>query len=247
MLPNFQAHCPGDMALDPAHQFYLYSACEPGSNLLASLFQEEEGKDDCDTLDLYQQSLGELLVMLAGESWPAVGSSSSRDWHCQEGPGTGGTLPDNRLCTFLMCPVHFLQQSLRGGGESCFTPRYSGRLVPSPLRKGFSNRPMIWPLPGVSDLPSSRAQMSDTSAPKATEGSVPVANLGVGGSLPRGASEVLLPGATFRQVVDSGVRSCMDLWGWARSGAQSNPEAGQAEESLCQQEPGQEREQRALL
>lgn len=32
--------------------------------------QEEEGKDDGDTLELYQQSLGELLLLLAGEWWP---------------------------------------------------------------------------------------------------------------------------------------------------------------------------------
>lgn len=31
------------------------------------LLQEEEGKDDGDTLELYQQSLGELLLLLAGE------------------------------------------------------------------------------------------------------------------------------------------------------------------------------------
>lgn len=31
------------------------------------LLQEEEGKDDDDTLELYQQSLGELLLLLAGE------------------------------------------------------------------------------------------------------------------------------------------------------------------------------------
>lgn len=33
------------------------------------LLQEEEGKDDGDTLELYQQSLGELLLLLAGELW----------------------------------------------------------------------------------------------------------------------------------------------------------------------------------
>lgn len=29
--------------------------------------QEEEGRDDSDALELYQQSLGELLLLLAGE------------------------------------------------------------------------------------------------------------------------------------------------------------------------------------
>ncbi len=29
--------------------------------------QEESGAEDCDTLDLYQQSLGELLLALAGK------------------------------------------------------------------------------------------------------------------------------------------------------------------------------------
>nr|XP_042699635.1 serine/threonine-protein kinase ULK3-like isoform X2 [Chrysemys picta bellii] len=43
----------------------LCSVWELVCNLLGSLFQEEEGKDDSDTLDLYQQSLGELLLMLA--------------------------------------------------------------------------------------------------------------------------------------------------------------------------------------
>lgn len=34
--------------------------------------QEEEGRDDNDALELYQQSLGELLLLLAGELglWP---------------------------------------------------------------------------------------------------------------------------------------------------------------------------------
>lgn len=36
------------------------------------LLQEEEGRDDSDALELYQQSLGELLLLLAGELglWP---------------------------------------------------------------------------------------------------------------------------------------------------------------------------------
>ncbi|XP_010013513.1 PREDICTED: serine/threonine-protein kinase ULK3, partial [Nestor notabilis] len=33
----------------------------------AAIAKEEEGKDDGDTLELYQQSLGELLLLLAGE------------------------------------------------------------------------------------------------------------------------------------------------------------------------------------
>lgn len=37
---------------------------------LRGLLQEEEGKDDGDTLKLYQQSLGDLLLLLAGELWP---------------------------------------------------------------------------------------------------------------------------------------------------------------------------------
>uniref|UniRef100_A0ABM5EWX6 Serine/threonine-protein kinase ULK3 n=1 Tax=Pogona vitticeps TaxID=103695 RepID=A0ABM5EWX6_9SAUR len=42
----------------------LYTALELAS---AAVAKEEEGKDDADTLDLYQQSLGELLLMLAAE------------------------------------------------------------------------------------------------------------------------------------------------------------------------------------
>ncbi|XP_050822776.1 serine/threonine-protein kinase ULK3 isoform X4 [Gopherus flavomarginatus] len=42
----------------------LYAALELAS---AAITKEEEGKDDPDTLDLYQQSLGELLLMLAAE------------------------------------------------------------------------------------------------------------------------------------------------------------------------------------
>ncbi|XP_034639484.1 serine/threonine-protein kinase ULK3 isoform X1 [Trachemys scripta elegans] len=42
----------------------LYAALEVAS---AAITKEEEGKDDSDTLDLYQQSLGELLLMLAAE------------------------------------------------------------------------------------------------------------------------------------------------------------------------------------
>ncbi|XP_026711643.1 serine/threonine-protein kinase ULK3 [Athene cunicularia] len=33
----------------------------------AAIAKEEEGKDDSDTLELYQQSLGELLLLLAAE------------------------------------------------------------------------------------------------------------------------------------------------------------------------------------
>ncbi|XP_074863013.1 serine/threonine-protein kinase ULK3 isoform X2 [Carettochelys insculpta] len=40
----------------------LYAALEAAA---AAIAREEEGKDDPDTLDLYQQSLGELLLMLA--------------------------------------------------------------------------------------------------------------------------------------------------------------------------------------
>ncbi|XP_039348963.1 serine/threonine-protein kinase ULK3 isoform X1 [Mauremys reevesii] len=42
----------------------LYAALEVAS---AAITKEEDGKDDSDTLDLYQQSLGELLLMLAAE------------------------------------------------------------------------------------------------------------------------------------------------------------------------------------
>nr|XP_032655687.1 serine/threonine-protein kinase ULK3 isoform X4 [Chelonoidis abingdonii] len=42
----------------------LYAALEVAS---AAITKEEEGNDDSDTLDLYQQSLGELLLMLAAE------------------------------------------------------------------------------------------------------------------------------------------------------------------------------------
>nr|XP_060611519.1 serine/threonine-protein kinase ULK3 [Anolis sagrei ordinatus] len=42
----------------------LYAALEVAS---AAVAKEEEGKDDGETLDLYQQSLGELLLMLAAE------------------------------------------------------------------------------------------------------------------------------------------------------------------------------------
>ncbi|XP_077684215.1 serine/threonine-protein kinase ULK3 isoform X4 [Eretmochelys imbricata] len=42
----------------------LYAALEVAS---AAMAKEEEGKEDSDTLDLYQQSLGELLLMLAAE------------------------------------------------------------------------------------------------------------------------------------------------------------------------------------
>ncbi|KAK1157879.1 serine/threonine-protein kinase ULK3-like [Acipenser oxyrinchus oxyrinchus] len=43
----------------------LYAALEVAS---AAVAQEEEGEDGSGTLDLYQQSLGELLLMLAGMS-----------------------------------------------------------------------------------------------------------------------------------------------------------------------------------
>ncbi|OXB55493.1 hypothetical protein ASZ78_016464 [Callipepla squamata] len=39
----------------------------PGAGDSQGLLQEEEGKDDSDTLELYQQSLGELLLLLAAE------------------------------------------------------------------------------------------------------------------------------------------------------------------------------------
>ncbi|XP_025027174.1 serine/threonine-protein kinase ULK3 isoform X3 [Python bivittatus] len=42
----------------------LYTALEVAS---AAVAKEEEGKDDSETLDLYQQSLGELLLILAAE------------------------------------------------------------------------------------------------------------------------------------------------------------------------------------
>ncbi|KAH0619900.1 hypothetical protein JD844_014297 [Phrynosoma platyrhinos] len=42
----------------------LYAALEVAS---AAVAKEEEGKDDSETLELYQQSLGELLLMLAAE------------------------------------------------------------------------------------------------------------------------------------------------------------------------------------
>lgn len=45
------------------------SCCIPRC-LARAVSQEEEGKDDADTLELYQQSLGELLLLLAGELWP---------------------------------------------------------------------------------------------------------------------------------------------------------------------------------
>lgn len=46
------------------------------------LLQEEEGKDDGDTLELYQQSLGELLLLLAGElgSGREVRGTSPMPW-----------------------------------------------------------------------------------------------------------------------------------------------------------------------
>ncbi|NWR80993.1 ULK3 kinase, partial [Centropus unirufus] len=40
----------------------------------AAIAKEEEGKDDGDTLELYQQSLGELLLLLAGELGAAAGN-----------------------------------------------------------------------------------------------------------------------------------------------------------------------------
>ncbi|KAL7980397.1 hypothetical protein Chor_014726 [Crotalus horridus] len=50
-----------------------------GIQLVTSRPQEEEGKEDSETLELYQQSLGELLLMLAGE-WKAL-------WVMQEEAG----------------------------------------------------------------------------------------------------------------------------------------------------------------
>lgn len=48
--------------------------CRPGGegaggshNQPPASLQEEEGRDDSDALELYQQSLGELLLLLAGE------------------------------------------------------------------------------------------------------------------------------------------------------------------------------------
>lgn len=70
------------------------------------VLQEEEGKDDGDTLELYQQSLGELLLLLAGELWL-----------CQ---GQGRVL---RLWLIPGTSLFPLQRSRRGGGGSCCTRR----------------------------------------------------------------------------------------------------------------------------
>ncbi|XP_063170176.1 serine/threonine-protein kinase ULK3 isoform X2 [Candoia aspera] len=61
-----QKGCPGrdilkEMSKDKPR---LYTALEVAS---AAVAKEEEGKEDRETLDLYQQSLGELLLMLAAE------------------------------------------------------------------------------------------------------------------------------------------------------------------------------------
>lgn len=68
--------------------------------------QEEEGKDDGDTLELYQQSLGELLLLLAGELWP--------------GQGQGRVLLPWPIPGTSLFP---LQRSRRGGDGSCSTRR----------------------------------------------------------------------------------------------------------------------------
>lgn len=39
----------------------------PSHSQAPGSLQEEEGRDDSDALELYQQSLGELLLLLAGE------------------------------------------------------------------------------------------------------------------------------------------------------------------------------------
>lgn len=74
---------------EPAHP----PGCSPAP---PGLLQEEEGKDDGDTLELYQQSLGELLLLLAGELWP---------WWVLRGRGTdpapmaGLTAHPSSLCS----------------------------------------------------------------------------------------------------------------------------------------------------
>lgn len=74
------------------------------SDLVSLWLQEEEVGGEQDALDLYQNSLGELLLLLAGEV-----------------PVT--TLPE----LLLACPHHVpslsLQWSPRAGGGSCFTLR----------------------------------------------------------------------------------------------------------------------------
>ncbi|XP_041274894.1 serine/threonine-protein kinase ULK3 isoform X2 [Onychostruthus taczanowskii] len=73
----------------------------------AAIAKEEEGRDDSDALELYQQSLGELLLLLAGELGLRPGVWG-KDGSCSR-PSCRGTFP--------------LQRSRRGGGGSCSTPR----------------------------------------------------------------------------------------------------------------------------
>ncbi|NXG84048.1 ULK3 kinase, partial [Stercorarius parasiticus] len=63
----------------------LIAALEMAS---AAMAKEEEGKDDGDTLELYQQSLGELLLLLAAEP---VGRRREL-LHAEVGAGQGGLL-----------------------------------------------------------------------------------------------------------------------------------------------------------
>ncbi|XP_041345753.1 serine/threonine-protein kinase ULK3 isoform X2 [Pyrgilauda ruficollis] len=73
----------------------------------AAIAKEEEGRDDSDALELYQQSLGELLLLLAGELGLRPGVWG-KDGSCSR-PSCRGTFP--------------LQRSRRGGGGSCSTRR----------------------------------------------------------------------------------------------------------------------------
>lgn len=85
--------------------------CKPGGEGAAGspwgLLQEEEGRDDSDALELYQQSLGELLLLLAGEL--GLGPGSQGGDGSRSRPSARGTFPP--------------QRSRRGGGGSCSMPR----------------------------------------------------------------------------------------------------------------------------
>lgn len=74
------------------------------SDLVSLWLQEEEVGGEQDALDLYQHSLGELLVLLAGEV-----------------PIT--TLPEPLLACSHHVPSLSLQLSPQAGGGSCFTLR----------------------------------------------------------------------------------------------------------------------------
>ncbi|XP_053933551.1 serine/threonine-protein kinase ULK3 isoform X3 [Cuculus canorus] len=81
----------------------------------AAIAKEEEGKDDRDTLELYQQSLGELLLLLAAEPvgrrrellHAEVSASCGHQWWCPSWRGFGGTFLSLSL-SLSLCQIQTL-------------------------------------------------------------------------------------------------------------------------------------------